>query len=317
MHKDITFLINPSEITAGTRGASLGPAAIMTAARKNNSTLFGAISQVIVPDANAVLDKLSLGKFAKNADALLQVYLETSNRLSDLLLKNQFPFVLAGDHGSAGGTIAGIKKAFPEKRLGVVWIDAHGDIHSPYTTPSGNMHGMPLSTALNEDNLTCKVNDISLEEKASWDNLKNIHGITPKISPEDLVFVGVRDLEEQEISVIHRLNIRNYTVEEVRTEGVKLILDSILNKLADCDLIYISFDVDSMDPMHTSHGTGTPVANGLYPSEAEGVITGLIESHKVCCIEFVEINPCLDEKQNKMAEVAFEMIEKIIPLLNN
>jgi arginase len=317
MHKDITFLINPSEITAGTRGASLGPAAIMTAARKNNSTLFGAISQVIVPDANAVLDKLSLGKFAKNADALLQVYLETSNRLSDLLLKNQFPFVLAGDHGSAGGTIAGIKKAFPEKRLGVVWIDAHGDIHSPYTTPSGNMHGMPLSTALNEDNLICKVNEISLEEKASWDELKNIHGIAPKILPEDLVFVGVRDLEEQEIAVIDRLNIRNFTVDELRNEGAKSIVDSILNKLADCDLIYISFDVDSMDPILTSHGTGTPVVNGLYPSEAEGIITGLIGSQKVCCIEFVEINPCLDEKQNKMAEIAFEMIEKIIPLLNN
>lgn len=317
MHKDITFLINPSEITAGTRGASLGPAAIMTAARKYNSTLFGAIPYVIVTDMNAVLDNLSIGKFAKNAGALLNVYLETSNRLSAILANNQFPFVLAGDHGSAGGTIAGIKKAYPEKRLGVVWIDAHGDIHSPYTTPSGNMHGMPLSTALNEDNLICKVNEISLEEKASWDELKNIHGIVPKILPEDLVFVGVRDLEEQEIAVIDRLNIRNFTVDEVRNEGAKSIVDSILNKLADCDLIYISFDVDSMDPILTSHGTGTPVANGLYPSEAEGIITGLIGSQKVCCIEFVEINPCLDEKQNKMAEVAFEMIEKTIPLLNN
>ena len=317
MHKDITFLINPSEITAGTRGASLGPAAIMTAARKYNSTLFGAIPHVIVPDMNAVLDNLSIGKFAKNAGALLNVYLETSNRLSAILANNQFPFVLAGDHGSAGGTIAGIKKAYPEKRLGVVWIDAHGDIHSPYTTPSGNMHGMPLSTALNEDNLICKVNEISLEEKASWDELKNIQGIAPKILPEDLVFVGVRDLEEQEIAVIDRLNIRNFTVDEVRNEGAKSIVDSILNKLADCDLIYISFDVDSMDPILTSHGTGTPVANGLDPSEAEEIITGLIGSQKVCCIEFVEINPCLDEKQNKMAEVAFEMIEKIIPLLNN
>lgn len=315
MHKDITFLINPSEITAGTRGASLGPAAIITAARKYKSTLFWKHQRLVVPDMNAVLDQVSESKYAKNAAALVEIYEKSSELLGEIITQNQFPFVLAGDHGSAGGTIAGIKKAFPQKRLGVVWIDAHGDIHSPYTTPSGNMHGMPLSTALNEDNLPCKVNDISNQEKESWEKLKNLHGIAPKISPEDLVFVGVRDLEEQEKSVINRLNIRNYTVDEVRAEGVKFIVDSILKKLDACDIIYISFDVDSMDPLYSSYGTGTPVENGLYPSEAEDLIIGLIESQKICCLEFVEINPCLDEKQNKMAEIAFEMIEKIVPIL--
>jgi arginase len=312
MYKDITFLLNPSEITAGTRGASLGPFALITAARKNKSKLFGQHPVVCMSDSNALLDKDSIYKFAKNIDGLVSVFKELGEQMSTIYSNKSFPFLLSGDHGSAGGTIAAIKKNFPEKRLGVVWIDAHGDIHSPYTTPSGNMHGMPLSTVLNEDNLPCKVNDISPVEKQLWDELKNMHEIAPKINPEDLVFVSVRDTEEQEDAVIARLAIKNYSVSEVRTKTAKKVVEEILTKLAGCELIYVSFDVDSMDPEITSHGTGTPVKDGLYPDEALEIMKGLVSSNKVCCIEFVEINPCLDEKQNEMAEVAYEIVEKLV-----
>ncbi len=315
MYKDITFLLNPSEITAGTRGASLGPFALITAARKNRSSLFGQSPVVCMKDCNSLLDKESTFNFAKNCDGLLTIFKELDTHISAIYKRNNFPFLLSGDHGSAGGTIAAIRNAFPNKRLGVVWIDAHGDIHSPYTTPSGNMHGMPLSTALNEDNLPCKVNDISIEEKELWDSLKNIHGISPKISPEDLVFVSVRDTEEQEDTVIERLRIKNYGVAEVRAKSASQVAVEILYKLEACDLIYISFDVDSMDPKVTSHGTGTPVDNGLFPDEAEVIMKGLLESQKVCCVEFVEINPCLDEKKNEMAEVAFGIVENLVAII--
>ncbi len=312
MYKDITFLLNPSEITAGTRGASLGPFALITAARKNRSTLFGTSPVVCMDDCNSLLDKETEFKFAKNSDGLLTIFKELDKHISEIYSNCHFPFLLSGDHGSAGGTIAAIRNAFPAKRLGVVWIDAHGDIHSPYTTPSGNMHGMPLSTALNEDNIPCKVNEVSSEEKMLWDALKNIHGIAPKISPEDLVFVSVRDTEEQEDAIIQRLGIKNYEVSEVRNKTANQVVVEILQKLEGCDLIYISFDVDSMDPQVTSHGTGTPVENGLFPEEAETIMKGLLESNKVCCVEFVEINPCLDEKKNEMAEVAFSIVEKLV-----
>jgi arginase len=315
MYKDITFLLNPSEITAGTRGASLGPFALITAARKNRSSLFGQSPVVCMKDCNSLLDKESTFNFAKNCDGLLTIFKELDTHISAIYKRNNFPFLLSGDHGSAGGTIAAIRNAFPNKRLGVVWIDAHGDIHSPYTTPSGNMHGMPLSTALNEDNLPCKVNDISIEEKELWDSLKNIHGISPKISPEDLVFVSVRDTEEQEDTVIERLRIKNYGVAEVRAKSASQVAVEILHKLEACDLIYISFDVDSMDPQVTSHGTGTPVDNGLFPDEAEIIMKRLLESQKVCCVEFVEINPCLDEKKNEMAEVAFGIVENLVAII--
>ncbi len=312
MRKDITFLINSSEITAGTRGASLGPGAVIAAARTLKNNFFGNYKLVYLKDNNNVLDTSTKFKFAKNAEALLDVYQTISSALGDVFNSNQFPFVLAGDHGSAGGTIAGIKKQFPKKRLGVVWIDAHGDIHSPYTSPSGNMHGMPLSTALNSDNLNSKVNSISVEEKNVWDALKELHGIVPKIKPEDLIFIGVRDLEEQEVSVIEELKIRNVLVEEVRAKGADKVYQEVLNQLNACDLIYISFDVDSMDPDYTSYGTGTPVKNGLYPQEVVTIMKGIIESNKVCCMEVVEVNPCLDDKKNKMAEITFQIVEDLV-----
>ena len=312
MRKDITFLINSSEITAGTRGASLGPGAVIAAARTLKNNFFGNYKLVYLKDNNNVLDTSTKFKFAKNAEALLDVYQTISSALGDVFNSNQFPFVLAGDHGSAGGTIAGIKKQFPEKRLGVVWIDAHGDIHSPYTSPSGNMHGMPLSTALNSDNLNSKVNSISVEEKKVWDALKELNGIVPKIHPEDLIFIGVRDLEEQEVSIIEELKIRNVLVEEVRAKGADKVYQEVLNQLNACDLIYISFDVDSMDPDYTSYGTGTPVKNGLYPQEVVTIMKGIIESNKVCCMEVVEVNPCLDDKKNKMAEITFQIVEDLV-----
>lgn len=312
MYKDITFIINPSEITAGTRGASLGPYAVITEARKIKNQLFGKYPIETLTDCNYLLDQDTKFTHAKNAEGLIKVYEAVSDALSSVYNQNRFPFVFAGDHGSAGGTIAGIKKQFPDKRMGVVWIDAHGDIHSPYTTPSGNMHGMPVATALAEDNTQNQRNQLAVEEREIWNQLKNLHGISPKIAAEDLVYVAVRDVEKEEVDLINRLQIRSVLVDEVRTKGVSKIVEEITAKLSACDLIYISFDVDSMDPEFTSHGTGTPVENGLKPEEAFEIMDGLLKTNKVACLEFVEINPCLDEKKNKMAEVAFEMANKLI-----
>ena len=312
MNKDIVFLINKSEITAGTRGSSIGPEAIITAARNKGKTFFGDFPIEKLEDVNYLLDGSTNHKYAKRIDGLLKVYDALNVKVSNLLLDNKFPLVLAADHGSAGGTIAGIKSAFPTKNIGIVWIDAHADIHTPYTTPSGNMHGMPLATVLNDDNLQCKLNDLSEETVSYWEQLKNVGGIAPKAKPSDLIYIGVRDTEEQEDSIMKRLNIRNYSVKEVREKGVSATVNEVLNKLSNCDLIYISFDVDSMDPDVTSHGTGTPVKNGLYPGEAEEILTLFAKNEKTVCIEFVEVNPCLDEKVNKMAEVAMSLVESVV-----
>lgn len=317
MEKEITFIINRSEITAGTRGASLGPDAIMTAARTKKNYFFGGFKIHEIPNFNYLLDQPVKHAFAKRIEGELKVYQLISDEVSSELKKDHFPIVLAGDHGSAGGTIAGIKNAFPEKRLGVVWIDAHGDLHTPFTTPSGNIHGMPLAVALNDDNIPCAINDVPKDTIEEWENLKNIGIKGAKILPEDLVFIGVRDTEHQEEELIKRLKIKNFTVAEVFEKGAPKISETVLHYLDKCEIIYISFDVDSMDPKATSYGTGTPVKNGLVPKQARELLNGIGQSPKVVCIEFVEVNPTLDEKLNRMGEITFELIESLVKTLQN
>jgi arginase len=317
MKKEITFIVNRSEITAGTRGASLGPDAVITAARVKNNSLFADYPLIELPNYNDLLNRPINTAFAKQIDGLIKVYTTVSESVSSELINGNFPILLAGDHGSAGGTIAGIKKAFPTKRLGVIWIDAHGDLHTPFTTPSGNMHGMPLSTALNDDNLECKINDVPSDTLVKWETLKNIGFSGAKIKPEDLVFIAVRDTEPEENAIIKRLGIKNYTVEEVIEKGTNSIVSLVLERLKECEILYISFDVDSMDPKATSYGTGTPVKNGLMPKQARELLNGLGNSPKMICIEFVEVNPVLDEKMNRMAEVTFELIDSLVDTLKN
>jgi arginase len=315
MSRRIKFLFNSSEIAAGTRGASLGPESIRVAARTSGSTLFKLHEVQVLKDFNTVLDADNQSSYAKNIDVLVEVYQNLSTVISDTLKHGDFPIVVAADHASAGGTVAGIKKAFPEKRLGVIWIDAHGDLHSPYTTPSGNMHGMPLATILGDDNLPCQINHPDGDTIQKWELLKNIGINGKKVLPEDLMFVAVRDTEYQEEAIIERLGIKNYTVEELRNLGAVVTANEILSKLSSCDTIYISFDVDSMDPDVTSYGTGTPVKNGLFPEEVKELLSVLIASQKIICFELVEVNPCLDNKKNKMAETALEILEGVVSAL--
>lgn len=310
--KNIQIIINPSEITAGTRGSSLGPEALKVAARNNGSSFFGEFPIVEIKNENHLLDAQSKFPFAKRIDGLVKVQQAVCDQVKSTFENKCFPIVLAGDHGSATGTIDGIKAAFPQNRIGVVWIDAHADIHSPYTTPSGNMHGMPLSAALHDDNIECQVNEVDELTKQYWNNLKAIGGNVPKILPQDLIFVGVRDTEEQENAILKRHSIRNVMVDELRKIGVDNVLKIINEKLMDCDCIYVSFDVDSMDPHLTSYGTGTPVDKGLSFDEAKDLILGLMNNEKLCCFEMVEVNPTLDDQKNRMAELAFDILENAV-----
>ena len=311
MFKEIQFIFNPSELGAGTFGASLGPAAIQTAARKSKNNFFGNYSIQKIQDKNHLLEQPTSFRFAKRVDGIKEVAVDLSNTVSTALVNETFPFVLSGDHSSGAFTIAGIRKAFPTKRLGVIWIDAHGDLHSPFTTPSGNLHGMPLAIALGEDNLEMQRNDPDERTKNQWSELKNLSGVCPMINPTDLVFVGVRDTEKEEDFLIEKHRIRNLKVEEVRKNGVEQTLAEINHLLKNCDILYVSFDVDSMDPDQTSYGTGTPVKNGLTIQEAHSLLVGLAKDTRTTCIELVEVNPCLDDKVNKMAEVAFELIQSM------
>lgn len=311
MSKNIQFIFNPSELGAGTRGASLGPEAIRTAARTKGSRLFSQFEIQKVDDLNDLLDAPTNFQFAKYIDGLSTVFASLTDKILGCISHEALPLLISGDHSAAAGTLAALKKAYPDKRIGVVWIDAHADIHSPYTTPSGNIHGMPIAAALGLDHLHLAKNQLDTQTISQWDALKS-----KAFLPQDLVYIGVRDTEPEEDAVISELNLRNYTVSELRQKGLQTCLQEITQKLATCDLLYVSFDVDSIDPEETSFGTGTPVANGLSFAEADQILTYFAQDAKLCAVEIVEVNPCLDDEKNKMAEHALELIEHIISQLD-
>lgn len=296
-----------SEIAAGTRGASLGIDAVKIASLDKKSNFFTQFDPINVQDANSFLWKGNKFPHAKYIDGVYQVLKNVYSTIESLRLEKKFPIVLAGDHSTAAGTIMGIKAAHPEKRLGVIWIDAHADLHTPYTTPSGNMHGMPLAMTAQLDNIECQVNTPSSETITFWEKIKKIGGDHPKILPSDIIFISVRDTETPEDYLINHYGIRNFSTQEVREKGVKSIAVEALELLKDCDQLYISFDVDSLDSS-ISVGTGTPVPNGLTVAEAIELNAELIKDKRVCCWEIVEVNPTLDT-ENTMAEIAFDVLE--------
>lgn len=305
--KEIKIIEVKSEIGAGTRGASLGVEAIKIASLDMKSDFFKQHDSVEVENVNELLFDSAEHTHAKFIDGVLIMEERVCLEVYEQLFDDFFPLLLSGDHSTAYGTIAGIRKAFPKKRLGVVWIDAHADIHTPYTTPSGNMHGMPLAMATGIDNLECKVNDPKGETIDYWEEIKNVGFAGPKINPEDIVYIAVRDFEKPENYLMNKYNINFIETEDVKKAGPVSIAQKTLQMLAHCDLIYVSFDVDSIDS-RVSTGTGTPVPNGLTVEEAKALSVSLCKDPKVCAWEIVEVNPTLDT-ENRMAESAFEILE--------
>ncbi|HAD97550.1 MAG TPA: arginase [Cryomorphaceae bacterium] len=311
MSKKLQILSVMSELGAGTRGASLGFEALRMASFKGDIGFFKKYPVKRVKTLNDRLFKKSTRKFAKRLDGIEEMYRTIEKEVSAVLKNNNFPVVISGDHSNAGGTIAGIKTAYPKKRLGVIWIDAHSDLHSPYTSPSGNVHGMPLATALHDDNLENQNNQPSEETIWHWNELK---GSNQRVMHSDLFFIAVRDSEEPEQELMKKHHIPNVTTDELREKGVEAVAKQAREYLKDCDILYISFDVDSMDPS-ISRGTGTPVPGGITDEEARNLIQHLLEDKRVCCFEMTEINPLLDDR-NKMAETAFSILKATINKIN-
>jgi arginase len=310
MHKKIRLIEVKSELGAGTRGASLGPDAIKIAAFDYGSNLFNKLPAVSIPVDNKMLFLPQGSPYAKRLSSILGIYENLGKAVSDTMKAKEFPIVLAGDHSTAGGTIAGIKMANPKARIGVIWIDAHADLHSPYTTPTGNVHGMPLAASLGEDNIANKLNKPDKETVDLWNKLKKVGGISPKVQYSDLVYISVRDVEPEETFLMKKHKIKTFTTSDVKRHGVEKIARDALAYLNNCQLIYVSFDVDSMDSS-ISKGTGTPVRNGITEKEAGSLCVRLIQNEKVCCFEIAEVNPTLD-KENLMAENTFEILQRVV-----
>ena len=194
------------------------------------------------------------------------------------LSNNKLPIIIGGDHSLALGSIAGCSKYY-NGDIGVIWIDAHGDINTEETSPTGNIHGMPLAASMG----------------VGHDRLKNLYFNDIKVKPENVFILSCRDLDPGEIELINKLNINTYNINEIKRDGVDNILVNILNiiKKKNIKNIHFSYDIDCLDPVYVP-GTGTPVENGLMFDESEKIIKTILNTGLVRSIDFVEFNPDLD-----------------------
>jgi len=307
--RSIEIITIESDFGAGKKGAKLGPQALVNLIKKNKiEPLWQANNLRIVADD---LEENIEYPFNKNIESIIEVQELAVEAIEKVLSNNLFPFIISGDHSNGCAGISAIKNCYSDKRIGVIWIDAHADLHSPFSTPSGNMHGMPLAAALAVNVLVEDANEVDEDSIQLWQNLVNLGSkkIAPKIYPTDLVFIDLRDFEEDEEILLKNMNITFFTPQDRMKKGIESILEESINQLKECDLIYVSFDVDSLDP-NISIGTGTPVPNGLSENEAVYLLKNLLKNPKTVAFEITEINPLLD-RENPMEEVSIRILEKV------
>jgi arginase len=304
--KQVVYILSCFDIGAGKKGAADGPLAVKNQLIENGIH----IEQCVVLNENCdeELDGNNY-QFAKKIDKVLNNSIQLESSLFEIVKKGEFPIVLSGDHSNAIGAISGLKNAHPDKRIGVIWVDAHADLHSPYTTPSGNLHGMPLAVLTGIDNQGISTNAVTEEEVAVWNQLKQLgqQNICPKIALKDIVFIGLRDAEEAEWQTIRERGVLAFEPEEIASSGIESIIIKSFDYLKDCDLFYVSFDADSLDPK-LSTGTGTPSPDGLKISEAESIFKAVFKHPKLGALEITEVNPNLQQGENEMATIISRLL---------
>jgi arginase len=201
------------------------------------------------------------------------------------------PLFLGGDHSIAIGTVAGMRCGGP---LGLLWVDAHGDYNTPETSPSGNIHGMPVAALTGRGQA----------------ELVDLGHAGPKLRAHDVVMVGIRDLDVQERAALANSGISVYTMRDIDELGMATVARRALARLGHAPRIHLSLDMDSIDP-DVAPGVGTPVPGGLTFREAHLLMEIVAESHKLASLDVVEINPILDEG-NRTAELAVELIASVL-----
>lgn len=293
--KKVSIISVPMDLGQNRRGVDMGPSAIRYAGvleklEKLNLEVedLGDI-QIDMPervhqDTNHNLRNLKAVESANTTLAeLVDKVVDTGN----------FPLVLGGDHSIAIGTLAGVSKHYED--LGVIWFDAHGDLNNGETSPSGNIHGMPLAVSLG----------------IGHPSLTQLHGYSPKVKPENLVIVGARDLDNGEKKLIQDMGLRVYTMHEIDRMGMAAVMEEAIDYLQKrTDGVHLSLDLDGIDAADAP-GVGTPVIGGVSYRESHLAMEMLAEAGLVVSAEFVEINPILDE-HNKTAQVAVALIGSLL-----
>ena len=303
------LILSSSGLGAGKKGAEMGPFALQAACADSNSTFFKD-REIEVLTNNHLLYTRSSKADAMYLNEIAAFNERTCTAVAQSYKNHKKLVVLSGDHSNAVGSISGLCLAHPDKKIGVIWIDAHADLHSPYSSPTFNVHGMPLAALCGFDNKECKSaeKEIAPDKAAFWERLKNVGKPGAKLNASDLLFIDIRDLEYAEWDSIYTHGIRHYEPKDRHEKGTKKIISEVEKWMEDFDMIYISFDVDSLDPS-ISRGTGTPVPDGLSKAQASELLHAFYHHNKCAMLEITEINPLLDQ-ENKMAKTVCDILEK-------
>jgi len=284
----------PLDLGAGRRGTDMGPSALRIAGLAERLQELG----YTVKDKGDIVTKnpevIKVGEESvKYLNEIVKAVTTLCENVEKTFHEDEFPLVLGGDHSIAIGTVAGAASYFKnqDKKIGIIWVDAHGDMNTPDTSPSGNIHGMPLAVALG----------------IGHPKLTAVGGEATKVDPKDTVLVGIRTLDSGEIEHIRNLGVTVFTMRDIDEHGIHNIIEQSIEIASKHTAgIHVSFDADSLDPA-LAPGVGTPVYGGLTYREAHFLMESLCNSKKTISFEIVETNPILDI-QNRTAKIGVELI---------
>lgn len=290
----ISIIGFPMDLGSGRRGVDMGPSALRIAGLETKLEQLG----YKVEDTGDIdIEIMERQKLNNPKLRYLNEILKTSKvlatRVEKVLEQNKFPLCIGGDHSMAIGTIAGISSYCKKNKLtlGVIWIDAHTDMNTDETTPSGNIHGMPLAASMGLGNT----------------ELVNFYGFSPKVKPENCAIIAARSIDIEERKIIKKLNPAVYTMSDVDKLGIHRIISRVLKQFKEkVDHIHVSFDVDSVDP-NFAPGVGTPVSGGINYREAHLLMEAIAECGCMSSLEIAEVNPILDV-HNSSAVFAADLV---------
>ena len=276
------------------RGVDMGPSALRGAGLQSAIKKLGHtvedIGNIIVKQAEEMPVGEKRAKYvAEIADACNDLGLAVQKSLEEGYL----PLVLGGDHSIAAGSISGVAAHFrkEKKQIGCIWLDAHSDMNTPESSPSGNVHGMPLAGIMGY----------------GVPELLDLFNFKPKIEPQNVVLVGVRDLDSHEKKFIKKLGVRAFTMRDIDERGMREVMaDALKCAMDDTDGIAVSLDMDFVDPSDAP-GVGTPVRGGVTYREAHLALEMIADSEAMVSMEIVEINPVIDE-HNRTALLGVELV---------
>ncbi len=273
------------------RGVDMGPSAVRYASFQESLEELGYTVSDFGNARTPIPETVERGGNPQRLGAIREVCAEIAGETKEMVGNGLFPIILGGDHSVSIGTVSGASSA---GRTGVIWLDAHADFNTPETSPSGNVHGMPLATLAG----------------LGHPDLVGIGGEGAKVRPEDIVIVGLRSVDHEEQRLLRETGVHVYTMKEIDAYGVARVVRRAIEDLSHLERVHLSFDLDALDP-EIAPGVGTPVRGGLSYREAHLVMELINEAGIATSLDVVEVNPILDDR-NRTAELAVELVASLM-----